>query len=401
MGRRFGVLTVVMSKSGRRFVQDDVATTLDLGRRLGAALDTTALVDEMTRRADELSAIIESMEDPVLVADETDRIRTLNRAATSILGDVRSRPMDDVLGALPGADPKRTTLAIPETGHFLRPTEIRTHAGGAPLRVVILRDVTELLEGETARDAFLGMLSHELRTPITTIYGSAQMLQRPISEETREVLIKDVAVEAERLHRLTEDLLVLSRFERGRLEASPEPILARRVIARLLNRVAETYPDLKVSLAGPADVAPVVADPTYLEQIMRNLLSNTVKYAGDGATAEIEIVRRGAFVEIDYEDDGPGIPDGDYERVFGLYERLAGAALKPGAGVGLFVCRRLAEAMGGSIVAGRGKRGGARFVLTLPAAESETGRNAGDDGPVNDELVVIAVTEAGRQVARP
>jgi signal transduction histidine kinase len=403
-GRRFGVLTVVMSTSGRSFTGDDVATTLDLGRRVGAALDTAVLVDEITRRAEELSVIIESIEDPVLVADSTERISTLNRAATAALGDVRGRSIDEVLAELPGADATRTTLAVPATGHFLRPVEVRTHAAGVPVRIAILRDVTELLEGETARDAFLGMLSHELRTPITTIYGSAQMLQRPIAEETRDTLIRDVGVEAERLHRLTEDLLVLSRFERGRLEASPEPILARRVISRLLNRVAETYPHLNVSLTGPADVAPVIADPTYLEQIMRNLLSNTVKYAGDAATAEIQIVRRGEFVEIDYEDDGPGIPEEDAERVFGLYERLAGAALKPGAGIGLFVCRRLAEAMGGSIVAGRGKRGGARFVLNLPAAdaEAELGRGSAEDGqPLNDDLVVIAVTDPARTATTP
>ncbi|HJP88366.1 MAG TPA: ATP-binding protein [Candidatus Limnocylindrales bacterium] len=399
-GRRFGVLTVVMSTSGRNFSPDDVATTLDLGRRVGAALDTAVLVDEITRRAEELSVIIESIEDPVLVADGTERISTLNRAATAALGDVRGRSIDEVLAELPGVDANRATLAVPATGHFLRPVEVRTHAAGVPVRIAILRDVTELLEGETARDAFLGMLSHELRTPITTIYGSAQMLQRPIADETREVLIKDVGVEAERLHRLTEDLLVLSRFERGRLEASPEPILARRVIARVLKRVADTYPQLKVSLSGPADVAPIMADPTYLEQIIRNLLSNSMKYAGDAATVEIEIVRHGGSVEIDVEDDGPGIADSDLERVFGLYERLAGAALKPGAGVGLFVCRRLTEAMGGTIVARRGRRGGARFVIELPAAEGEEfGRDA--DAQPNDDLVVIASTDAGREAVRP
>lgn len=370
-GRRFGVLTVVMSKPGRRFVEDDVPTTVDLGRRVGAALETAALIDDTSSRAEELNAIIESMEDPVLVSAHGERIRTLNRAAEAQFGDVRGRSMSDLLDSLPQAPGDGSVLAVPSTGRFLRPVQIRTEAAGTPVRIAILRDVTEMLEADAARDAFLGMLSHELRTPITTIYGSAQMLQRPISADDRAALTKDIVAEAERLHRLTEDLLVLSRFERGSLTVSSEPLLARRVIASLLRRIGETAPSLRVSLHPQPEAAPVMADATYVEQIVRNLISNAQKYAGPSADIEVTIIRNGDFVEIAVEDDGPGIPEGDVERVFGLYERLSATSLQPGAGVGLFVCRRLAEAMGGSIVAQRGKRGGARFVLSLPGVAAE------------------------------
>jgi K+-sensing histidine kinase KdpD len=398
-GRRFGVLTVVMSKQGRRFAEDDVPTTVDLGRRIGAALETAALIDDTSSRAEELNAIIESMEDPVLVAAHGERIRILNRAAEAQFGDVRGRSMSDLLDDLPRAPGDGSVLAVPSTGQFLRPVQIRTEAAGTPVRIVILRDVTEMLEADAARDAFLGMLSHELRTPITTIYGSAQMLQRPISADDRAGLTKDIVAEAERLHRLTEDLLVLSRFERGSLTVSSEPLLARRVIASLLRRIGETAPSLRVSLHPQPEAAPVMADATYLEQIVRNLISNAQKYAGPSADIEVTITRNGDVVEIAVEDDGPGIPEGDIERVFGLYERLSATSLQPGAGVGLFVCRRLAEAMGGSIVAQRGNRGGARFVLSLPGVAAEPDGD-GDFAPYphDGEPVVVANDEVPAEV---
>jgi signal transduction histidine kinase len=367
-GRRFGVLTAVMSTSGRRFGADDVPTTIDIGRRIGAALDAAALLQDATGRADELAAIIESIDDPVLVAGASDRVRTMNRAARSQFGDAIGRPLEALLHDETRADAASGALQIVASGRFVRPVELRVPAGQvAPVRVLVLRDVTALLESESARDAFLAMLSHELRTPVTTIYGSSQVLQRPLPAETRGALLRDIGAESERLLRLVEDLLVLSRYERGRLVVNGEPLLMERVTAQLVRRIAESYPQLRVSLRAATDLPPVQADPTYVEQVVRNLLSNAVKYAGETAEVEIRVTHDGRSVVLEVEDDGPGIPDAERDRVFGLYERLGGSILKPGAGVGLFVCRRLVEAMDGSITVRRGGRGGACFAITLPA----------------------------------
>jgi K+-sensing histidine kinase KdpD len=366
-GRRFGVLTAVMSTSGRSFEPEDVETTIDLGRRIGVALEAAALLDEATRRADELAAILESIDDPVLVAETGDRIRTMNRAARSEFGDAVGERIDRLLAGAARTDESSSTVQIERSGRFVRPLELRVPTPSGSVRVMILRDVTELLESETARDAFLAMLSHELRTPVTTIYGSAQILQRPLPDETRGALLVDIAAESERLHRLVEDLLVLSRYERGRLVVNGEPVLLERIVGQLLGRISDTYPRLRVTMRAEPNLPPVLADPTYVEQIVRNLVSNAVKYAGDRAAVEIRIRRDERFVVLDVEDDGPGIPDGERDRVFGLYERLGPAVMKPGAGVGLFVCRRLVEAMDGSIVVRRGDGGGACFVVSLPA----------------------------------
>ena len=269
------------------------------------------------------------------------------------------------------------------------------------MRVLILRDVTALLESETARDAFLAMLSHELRTPVTTIYGSSQVLQRPLPDETRGALLRDIGAESERLHRLVEDLLVLSRYERGRLVVNGEPLLMERVTAQLVRRIGESYPQLRVTLRAPTDLPPVQADPTYVEQVVRNLLSNAVKYAGETAQVEIRITHEDRSVVLEIEDDGPGIPEGERDRVFGLYERLSGSLLKPGAGVGLFVCRRLVEAMEGSITVRRGERGGACFQISLPAMSIQDDAPAPPPAAGEAEDVSAALLPLADDDARP
>jgi two-component system sensor histidine kinase KdpD len=242
-------------------------------------------------------------------------------------------------------------------------------ARGAPARIAVLRDVTAVLESEAARDAFVGMLSHELRTPITTIYGTAQVLRRPLGPEARRELIDDLAAETDRLYRLVEDLLVLSRFERGRLDVASEPVLVHRVVEAALARTTAQHRNLRVEVDAPPGLPPALADPTYLEQIIRNLASNAVKYAGEQARVQVRITAEDAGLRIEFEDDGPGIAERDVDRVFALYERLGAHGPVPGAGVGLFVCRRLVEAMGGAISVRRGEGGGACFALTLPTVE--------------------------------
>jgi K+-sensing histidine kinase KdpD len=368
-GRRLGVLTVVMSGSGRQFTVEDVATAVDLGRRAGTALDHGTLFREVAARGDELDAIIGALAEPVLIADAEDRIVRANPAGTAVVGPTEGRTLHEVLDGLPPAA-GRAAYRAGRDGRFVEPVELdlAPAAGG---RALILRDVTAVVETEAARDAFVGMLSHELRTPITTIYGMAQLLRKAGRREPGGELVADLALESERLYRLVEDLLVLSRFERGRLEMSLEPVMANRVVTAAVQRVRELYPRLRLDLAVDPNLPPTSADATYLEQVIRNLASNAVKYAGEDARVVIGIDFDGAAIQLRVDDDGPGIPEDQRERIFELYERLGDAAFQPGAGIGLFVCRRLIEGMGGSISATRSGLGGASFRITLPVIAAE------------------------------
>jgi K+-sensing histidine kinase KdpD len=253
---------------------------------------------------------------------------------------------------------------------------------GRPLRMLGTgRDITDqkrlqaerdsLLERERSRnqlrDAFLGMLSHELRTPVTTIYGMAKMLTKPdlsLDDETRRSMHADIAEEAERVHRLVEDLLVLSRAERGSLRPDQDPVQVAHVARRLARATAAGDASQQVVVRADGD-ALALGEETYVEQILRNFLSNARKYGG--GLVEVEVGSTETEVETRVLDRGPGFPRDEGRQLFELFFRSeSNAHLAAGSGVGLFVCATLAEAMGGRVWARPRDGGGAEFGLGLP-----------------------------------
>ncbi len=256
-------------------------------------------------------------------------------------------------------------------------------ADGRPARMVgVVRDVTtrrlteadhdRLLAAERhvqrIRDAFIEVLSHELRTPMTTIVGGAELLERGrLSAERTLELAHDVREEAERMIRLIEDLLVLSRAERGSLEISDEPVLVQRLVDRVVREAQRRQPVLVIDVALPVDLPPVRGELTYVEQVLRNLVGNAAKYGPAGGPIRVEGSVVGDHVEIGVLDSGPGIQDDDLERVFELFYRSRETASRvSGAGIGLFVCRQLVELMDGRIWCRPRPGGGSEFGFSLP-----------------------------------
>ena len=223
------------------------------------------------------------------------------------------------------------------------------------------------------REAFIDVISHELRTPITTILGLTQILARPGREDdhvSRASLLEDVRAESERLHRLVEDLLVLSRAERGRLVIDTEPLQPLRLLEVLVAHEARELPSIRVETRLEPDLPVVSGDPTYVEQIVRNLLGNAAKYTPPGTLVVVDARRNGETVEIRVTDSGPGIPADSLERVFELFYRdPESARAVAGSGIGLFVCHSLVDAMGGRMWAVRPPEGGSEFGFTLRVLE--------------------------------
>lgn len=220
------------------------------------------------------------------------------------------------------------------------------------------------------REAFIDVISHELRTPITTILGTTEILSRPdrvVDVEVRAALLADARAEAERLHRLVEDLLVLSRVERGRLVVDAEPLHLRRLLDRVVAQIAVELPSIQIDLQASTALPVVSGEVTYVEQILRNLLENAAKYSPAGTHVNVSAESVGHEVYITILDHGPGIPASSAEHIFDLFYRDPGMARTvAGSGIGLFVCRNLAEAMGGRIEVRPGLEGGSRFTFSLP-----------------------------------
>ena len=144
------------------------------------------------------------------------------------------------------------------------------------------------------RDAFIGVIGHELRTPVTTIHGLARILRRAgsgIDPETRDQAIVDIEEEADRLARLIEDLLVLSRVEGGRVPIDPEPINLARLVRHIVETERDRHPNHQYRFEEAPDVQLAAGEETYVEQVVRNLLSNAAKYSPTGTPIEIVLAR--------------------------------------------------------------------------------------------------------------
>jgi len=258
-----------------------------------------------------------------------------------------------------------------------------------PEDVEILETVVRILSGpveladhhaaeqraKELRDAFIGVISHELRTPITTIYGLSKMLRQRGPTLDPEVLmrsIEDVEAEADRLKRLVEDLLVLSRAERGAVDVQGEPMGIAHVLRRTVESEQTRLPDRRLELdVGQLPV--VLGEETYIEQVIRNLLTNAAKYSTPPAAIRIVAEATEGEVLVRVIDEGIGIVAEDTERIFDLFYRSAGASkVAGGAGIGLFVCRQLVEAMGGRVWATPRIEGGTEVGFALPVHDEES-----------------------------
>jgi signal transduction histidine kinase len=233
---------------------------------------------------------------------------------------------------------------------------------------------------QALRDAFIGVISHELRTPITTIYGLSKMLRQrhdSLDAEVRARAIEDVEEEADRLHRLVEDLLVLSRAEAGRVEIADEPLNLRRLLGHVVDIEAARLPDRRFELEIQGELPLVAGEETYIEQVVRNLLTNAAKYSTSPAPVAIRAEFSGNEVLVRVLDEGIGLAETDSARAFDLFYRSPNATrVAQGAGIGLFVCRQLIEAMGGRIWARQREGGGTEVGFGLPASP------VADDGDV-------------------
>ena len=243
--------------------------------------------------------------------------------------------------------------------------------------ILLLRDVTLARQRQAIRDTFIGVLSHELRTPVTTIFAGAKVLSREtdqLPEATRRDIFSDIVVESERLHRLVEDVIAMTRFQEDEGDVGTEPVLLQRVLPVVVRSVEPRWPGVSFIVEMPSGLPTAVADPTYVEQVVRNLLSNAAKYGGPGTSVTVRVAPSddGSEVVVSVTDDGPGFPAAEADRIFDLFFRSPGTSTAAaGAGIGLFVCARLIRAMGGRIWAEPGPDGGATFTFTLRVMAEE------------------------------
>lgn len=339
-------------------------------------------------------SIVKAIADPVIVLDRQGRVVMLNPAAEQALNlretvaqgryflEVSDRA--DLLGHLKGAletgqfagRSDQPTVMITTKGeerHFaVNAVPLSGVAGSSEGLVAILNDVTWFKKADRLKSEFVSMVSHEFRTPLTSIAMGIGLLQEsPLLEEgTRErELLGVVAEESGRLTRLVNELLDLSRMEAGRLEMALGPVepelLLERATAPFREQAAQQAVTLETAVA--PDTPTLSADGDKITWVLTNLVSNALRYTPGGGQITLEAERWGEFARLSVSDTGAGIPPEMQGRIFERFYQVPG---RPGggAGLGLAISKEIVRAHGGRIWVESKPGEGSRFLFTIPTA---------------------------------
>jgi len=359
--------------------------------------------DELRARAD-LEALVETSPVGVVVLDAaTANPLSVNREAKRILASLLSanESLEDLREVLTArrADGREVTLGELKCAETLRAEEIelsvpdgrsvRMLINVTPIRlgdgeiesvVVTLQDLAPLEELERLRVEFLGMVSHELRAPLTSIKGSTTTLlnaPRALDRGEMRQFIRIIDSQADHMQGLIGDLLDAGRIDAGTLSVDPEPL----EVASLVEQARTTFlsgggrQSLRVDL--PAELPRVMADERRIVQVLNNLFSNAARHSPASSLIEVGAVRDGIEVAVSVTDEGRGVAPEQLAQLFRRYSDAAGRERRAaGFGLGLVICKGLVEAHGGRIRAESAGPGlGTRVIFTLPVAE-EAGTGA-------------------------
>ena len=219
---------------------------------------------------------------------------------------------------------------------------------------------------EELRSSLLSSVSHDLRSPLGTITGATTTLLDPGPEATpgdQKILLNTIHQEAQRLLRMVNNLLAITKLESGHLQVKKEWVAIEEVVGSAISHLEEQFEGRALAVALPEIWVPM--DPVLFEQALLNLLDNAVKYSPPGTPIELKGWVEGRDFRLRVADQGPGLAEGEERLIFQKLYRGASSTAAPGAGLGLAIVQGIILAHGGTIQAGTGARGGAEFTLTL------------------------------------
>jgi two-component system CheB/CheR fusion protein len=364
-------------------------------QELAVTLDDQRRDSDTDRRR--LQAVLLSMSDAVLVTDAGGRPILTNAAFSAMFGDTMEglQPENEFGEPFP---PERLPQRLAASGQtfvlpFTQPAPDGSRrwfeASGQPIRdddgaewgVVVVREITDR-SLRHLQDEFLALASHELRSPLTALSGSLQMLRRRLPEDALDPranrYIAQSIQQVNQLATLINDLGDVVRLQTGKLQATPQ-LLDLGHLATQMVEVARTLTERHaIEFEAPAEPLFVNADPRRIEQVMINLLNNAIAYAPDTERIDVELRRAGDMAELSVRDYGPGINPGDIERIFTRFYQSEDLETRThgGLGLGLFIAREIVDAHGGTLEVASEPGAGATFTIRLPLVDIEPSMNA-------------------------
>jgi PAS domain S-box-containing protein len=382
----------------------------ELALALNESRDLASVTAESRRRVEaahaDLLATLETAPAALMIFNTDGSVRLRNRAATEVMG---IEPQNPELrrnywerfkriakdGALIPKEQWASNRAL--RGETVKNEELEIHhpdgrvfpilASSAPLRnelghvagaVVAFQDIAKLREVDRMKDEFVSIVSHELRTPLTSIRGSVQLVlddSAAVANEEHRTLLQIALNNCERLVRIINDILDVSKIESGNLGLRPKATHVADVIRQSVDVVAgpARLANVALSIGVPANIRPVMVDPDRIVQALVNLLSNAVKFAPAHSTVTVTATGSEHMVTIAVADQGEGIAPENLNRLFQKFQQVdsSSSRKKGGTGLGLAITKALVEQHGGRIFVDSELHKGTRFSLTLPTATVE------------------------------
>jgi two-component system phosphate regulon sensor histidine kinase PhoR len=391
-----------LKRDAQRFARGDLTHRLFVSgsEELGAlaeamnkmAQQLNEKISLITAQRNELETILSAMREGVLACDSDERIITINQAAGSLLGidlstakghtvqeTVRNTDLQRFIGRISleqGETETEIVLHGPEKKFLqLSGTVLRDSDGKKIGSLVVLSDLTRLRHLENIRREFVANVSHELKTPITSIKGYVETLQEGAIDDKGNArkFLEIIFKQADLLHALVDDLLSLSQIEQ---EAEREEVhLAEEPVRRIIEAAIASYDTranerhIQVSLQCRGEII-VKANSRLLEQAVGNLLDNAIKYSEPGGTVEIEVIQSKGEVTIKVSDHGCGIAPEHLPRLFERFYRVDKGRSRElgGTGLGLAIVKHIIQAHGGDVTVESTPGKGSTFTIHLPRA---------------------------------
>jgi two-component system sensor histidine kinase SenX3 len=325
---------------------------------------------------DALRRALDAMPQGVVVCDASGRMVFRNRHAEALFAArdsdaLAARALSEVLVAARRGEAETRTLELhgppPRTLVLTGSTACTGDQPGASIAVI--EDISERRYLEAVRRDFVANVSHELRTPVGALAILAETLNDEQDPDVVRRLADRIGNEAERVGRIIEDLLDLSRMEADDASVH-EPVAVGVLVAGALERVRPTaeHHGVEIDVSGQADSLKVIGDERQLVSALGNLLDNAVKYSDAGAVVEVGAHTHDGWVEVAVRDNGIGIPSKDLERIFERFYRVDRARSRQtgGTGLGLSIVRHIATNHGGQVLVESREGEGSTFTLRLP-----------------------------------
>src|SRR5215208_5503400 len=384
------------------FTGDDTETLLTLANQGAAALVNEELYRTAESERAQLLDIVEHSSDGIYTVGADRAVKSWNAAMVALTGyqedEAVGQKCFNLLRARDGDGVDMCAadcpiLAAANSGHEeVRDASVLNKEGlarwinyaHAPVMVgdgqmdtdvVVVRDVTRERQTDELKADFVASVSHELRTPLTPIKGFLMTLlreDRDFAQDRRREYYKLMLMQSQRLERLIEDLLEVTRLEAGAGLVDATAIDAVDLVRQVVDRFTSEDPDRTVHVVAPDHAVYCRGDWMRVDQVLGNLLSNALRYAPPHEPVEVRLVPQGREVVFEVRDWGPGIPIDEQSRIFERFHRVGHYMTREpgGAGLGLYLAKRLVEAMGGRIWVSSRLGHGSVFSFALPAEPS-------------------------------